>query len=246
MSVFRVNPPIFAFDFSLNKPALSAYVESELSFHVFPMNMDSKSEEMLCDAGCEVINRGWGKIHDEAPNSHELIVKHVERAYSLATIIIEKMVEILHRHYSVDEIRNVVPESYVINEGLAFAANGDAALDLSGYKYIFMMKMMEYGFKNFYTYQPTSIKSVAGCAKRGEGKTKDRMIEAFRQDNLIMNKFKEVILNSPDDLKKKTAYVECVDDIADSYWNLITFMKRDGKSILSSCISSSTNSDLEK
>lgn len=212
---------IFAFDFSLNKPAMTVLIDDKVDFYVFPMCMDSASEKALEDAGVHVLNRNLPRVHDISRDGNELIVNHTVRATALANMILDTILDICKNN-------KIMKDGAIIaNEGFSFGSKGDAMLDLSGYKYILMEKFLEKGFRRFKTYPPITIKSVAGCAKKGEGKTKDRMIESFRQNAQHSHPFIDAMRNRPDDLKKKTAWVECIDDIVDSYWNLMTVLRKE-------------------
>ena len=65
-----------------------------------------------------------------------------------------------------------------------------------------------------------TIKKTAGCSKRGLGK--DAMIEAFSMEPEGTHRIINILRQDPQLLKKKTNYVQCMDDIADSYWCLKT------------------------
>jgi hypothetical protein len=160
-----------------------------------------------------IHNRNLEKIKEKSLDQHELILEHTHRAIDLSNIILDLIDYLVHEN-------NIDKDDVIIaNEGFAFSAKGDAALQLAGYKYISMERLIDRGYKNLKTYSPITIKKTAGCSKKGLGK--DAMIEAMsRQDDdhhLI-----SILKNDPDYLKKKSNYVLCMDDIADSYWNLKT------------------------
>ena len=106
----------------------------------------------------------------------------------------------------------------------------DAALDLSGYKYILMHAFMSKGFTEFRTYSPITIKATAGCAKRGS--KKEDMITRLGEENNDLHLFIHTIWGHSEILKKKTAYVNCVDDLADAYWCLKTTAKKENISCI--------------
>mgnify|MGYP002508152994 CR=1 FL=1 len=124
------------------------------------------------------------------------------------------------------EKNNLTPnEAIISNEGFAFAAKGDAALDLSGYKYILMHAFMSKGFKKFKTYSPITIKSTAGCAKKGS--KKEDMINKLSEEHQDLHLFIHTVASHPELLKKKTAFINCVDDLTDAYWCLKTTVKKE-------------------
>ena len=206
--------PIFAFDFSCNKPAMTCLVNGKINIYVWPSDIDDKSMERLSDCGIFVHNRGLSHIKDHNLNQHELIIEHMNRSTSLADMITSTILDILNRNGMSEN------DAVIANEGFAFSAKGDAALDLSGYKYILMDRLMKAGFKKFRTYSPITIKKTAGCSKKGLGK--DAMIEAFGREPEETHMIVNVLNNDPQLLKKKTNYILCMDDIADSYWCLKT------------------------
>lgn len=206
--------PIFAFDFSCNKPAMTCMIDDTIEIYVWPSDIDKTSCERLDDCGIHVYDRKLDKIKDKEFTQHELILEHMKRSTELADTITKKICEIIHgTNYNIES-------TIISNEGFAFSAKGDAALDLSGYKYILMDRLMQAGFKNFRTYSPITIKKTAGCSKRGLGK--DSMIEAFGKEPDSTHKIVEILKQNPQLLKKKTKYIMCMDDIADSYWCLKT------------------------
>lgn len=211
--------PIFAFDFSMNKPAMACLIENELSFYTWPLTIDKVAYEKLNSCDVEVIDRKLEPIKDKMYDESELIIEHVTRSTELAKMIVKTMMKILRPYkFNLDDV-------IVANEGFAFAAKGDAVLDLSGYKYILMKELIDNGFKNFKTYSPISIKSTAGCAKKGM--KKDDMIAALGNEDNDLHLFIHTIGGHNEILKKKTSYVMCVDDLTDAYWCLKTVVKKE-------------------
>lgn len=211
--------PIFAFDFSMNKPAMACLIENELSFYIWPLSIDKVAQEKLDSCDINIVNRKLNPIKDKSLNESELIIEHVTRSTNLAKLIVGTILKIIRPYnYNIDDI-------IIANEGFAFAAKGDAALDLSGYKYILMKELIDNGFSNFKTYSPITIKSTAGCAKKGM--KKDDMITALGNEDNDLHLFIHTIRDHNDILKKKTSYVMCVDDLADAYWCLKTVVKKE-------------------
>ena len=207
---------IFAFDFSCNKPAMTSYINDVVDFYVWPSDIDDKSYDRLTSCGVNVFNRNLGTIKEKSLNQHELILEHVDRAINLSEIILQTIDKLV-------EDNNIKKDDVVIaNEGFAFSAKGDAALQLAGYKYILMEALKNHGYKNLKTYSPITIKKTADCSKKGLGK--DAMIEAMGRQ-IVDHHPISVLHDNQDYLKKKSNYVLCMDDIADSFWNLKTCMK---------------------
>ena len=205
----------------MNKPAMSALINGKLSFHVWAASIDRKSMEILEDCGISVIDRGLPKMKDGMFDEHELILEHIRRSESLADMILSTIRDLLEKESPDTPYEDVI----ISNEGFAFSAKGDAALDLSGYKYILMHTLISAGFRNFRTFSPITLKKTAGCSKKGLGK--DDMIMALAKEDKGLHPFIDIIRESPNLLKKKTAFVTCADDIADSYWCLKTTMEKE-------------------
>lgn len=211
--------PIFAFDFSMNKPAMCCLVENKVLFYTWPLKVDKVTYEKLTSCDVIVFDRELEPIKDKSLDESQLILEHVTRASNLAKLIVDTIFEILKPYnYNINDI-------IIANEGFAFAAKGDAALDLSGYKYILMKELIENGFKKFVTYSPITIKSTAGCAKKGM--SKDDMITALGKENNDLHLFIHTIWGHNEILRKKTSYVQCVDDLTDAYWCLKTVVKKE-------------------
>jgi hypothetical protein len=215
-----LHTPIIAFDFSMNKPAMASFIDNKLELYIFPSNIDSKSESVLTNAGVTVVSRNLEKMHNKGLNEHELILKHVTRASNLADLII-KHIKVILEKYNVTDYSSVI----IANEGFAFSSNGNATLDLSGYKYILMYKLMLEGFNKFKTYAPVAIKSTAGCAKRGMGK--NDMIEQMGNENQDLHLMIYLLAHNPQAMKKKANYVTGTDDLADAFWCLKTVVKKE-------------------
>ena len=207
---------IFAFDFSCNKPAMTSYINGVIDFYVWPSDIDDKSYDRLTSCDVNILNRKLCHIKEKSLNQHELILEHVNRAINLSEIILQTIDDLVsNNNLSKDDV-------VIANEGFAFSAKGDAALQLSGYKYVLMEALIKHGYTNLKTYSPITIKKTAECSKKGLGKY--AMIEAMaRQD--IDNHLIKILHDDPDYLKKKSNYVLCMDDIADSFWNMKTCMK---------------------
>lgn len=219
MSSFMSTPAIFAFDFSMNKPAMCCLVRNKIEFYTWPSLIDDYTYNALTKCDVKTFNRNLSPIKNKSLNENELICEHVTRSVNLAGMIVNTVVEILEKN-------SLTPKDAIIsNEGFAFAAKGDAALDLSGYKYILMHAFMAKGFTEFRTYSPITIKSTAGCAKKGS--KKEDMINKLAEENQDLHLFIHTVAGHTEILKKKTAYVNCVDDLTDAYWCLKTTVKKE-------------------
>lgn len=206
------NINLIALDFSMNKPAMSAYINNELYFYVWPLNIDSKSESLLKENNVNVCNRHLGPV--ESKDSTIMTQIHIKRAIELSSIIIRDIKSLIY-------LAHPSTETYLASEGLSFGSTGDAALNLAMYKAILLSDIAQkLNIWNFFTYAPITIKSTAGCAKQKENK-KENMIDAFRNE-IPMHQLMSTIKNNPDSLKKKINYITTIDDIVDSYFCLKT------------------------
>lgn len=215
--------PVIAFDFSMNKPAMCSLIDNKLDFFVWPTKMDEQSALKLEDCGVKVIVRNLNSMSDKEFDESSLICEHVTRAANLADLIVLTIKEILAKH-------NIQESEYskviIANEGFAFGAKGDAVLDLSGYKYILMLKLHDAGFRTFKTYSPLTLKATAGCNKK-DCRGKENMISMLGKEVSGMHTFIDIIKDSPELLRKKTNYIQCVDDICDAYWCMKTVVKKE-------------------
>ena len=199
-------------DFSLNKPALSIEIDNKLNFFFFPLEYNEKKLPLLTECGINVYNRE--RICKLESDSTKQMKYHLLSAISLSELIVEKIKPILNPNY----------KTIFSSEGLSFGSIGDASLQLSGYKYIFLSKILEICEpENILTYAPITIKKTAGCSKRGTNKLD--VINSFIENGpnvLIRSKMKEQ--NTP--LKLKVNWIPGIDDIVDSWWCLETLKQK--------------------
>ena len=210
--------PIIAFDFSCSKPALCSYIDGNIEYAVFPASIDGISKSKLENASINIYDRGLEPLSKNGTlSSSEIIKEQVIRAANLADMITNYCIKILKE-------KGYKPADCIIaHEGLSFGSTGNAVLDLSGYKYVLMYRMMQSGFERFATYAPITIKKTAGCSKKGAGK--EDMIQAAGKN--AEHPFNRIISESPMELKKKTAWVSCVDDLCDAYWCMKTCIEKE-------------------
>lgn len=214
---------IFAFDFSMSKPAMCYYYKNKIHFWCFPMKIDEKSLDILRASNINVINRNLPSIDKKTFDSHTLVKEHINRANNLSNIIVNTINDIIKKN-------NIKKENVIIaTEGLSFASKGDAMLDLSGYKYVLLSKISELNINNIFTYSPITIKNVAGCSKK-DNKGKLPMIEKIKEEK-SNHIFITNLKNQPEMLKKKTSFVQCVDDLVDAYWCLKTVIIKENLNI---------------
>lgn len=213
---------IFSFDFSMSKPAMCLYDTEErfVDFYCWPSHIDEKTENILKSVNVSVYNRKRPPISKKTLNNNEMVLEHVMRASELSKLITNKIMDII-KEKSIN-----ISDAYIITEGLSFGSTGDAALDLSGYKYTMLTSLYDLGVRHIFTYPPISIKSIAGCAKKGMS-SKTKMIDAIKGENPNIHQLIKTIIMAEDKLKKKTAFVDVIDDLVDSYWALKTFIAKE-------------------
>lgn len=210
---------IISFDFSINKPAMCIYHNNKLYFYTWPLNIDNKSIEILKQCDVNVYNRNLQPINKKQYDSNSLVYEHVKRSSLLTNLIINDIMSFIKFH-NIDK-NNII----ISSEGLSYASNGDATLNLAAYKQVLLTKLYENNLVNIKTYSPITIKATAGKSKKGEG-SKTSMIDAIKEEEKN-HKFIEILSTNDNLLKKKTAYIQTVDDLVDAYWCLKTTLKKE-------------------
>lgn len=218
------NKTIFAFDFSINKPAMCIYHENKIYFYTWPLKIDEKSENMLKECNINIINRHLESIDKKKYDSNSLVLEHTKRCSDLTNMILNTILNFI------TEMKININDVIISSEGLSYGSNGDATLNLAAYKQTLLVKLYENSLTNIKTYSPITIKSTAGKSKKGEG-SKTSMIDALKSENKSIHKFIEILVDEPDKLKKKTAFVQTVDDLVDAYWCLKTTIKKENLEI---------------
>lgn len=211
------------FDFSMNKPAATILYEQQFYHLIWPSDLSEKHVQIYKDHDVYCFSRGLGPVSTKEKNS-QIVLEHTIRSTELAQRIIDTLDFVL-------EIKlNVICDTpiYISSEGLSYGSTGDAALNLATYKGVLLSKLYErYGQRLYglYTYSPITLKATAGCAGKNKQTSKTPMIDAFMKEP-VNNKFHNGLIAG--DFINKTAYIHCVDDIVDSYWALITMIKKEG------------------
>lgn len=226
-----MHQPIIAFDFSMNKPAMCCLIDNTIEFFIWPAKLDKHALAKLTDCGIHVKVRELDAMSDDKYDECTLICEHVTRAAALADMIIESIKRVLSEHcVSNSDYANII----IANEGFAFGAKGDAVLDLSGYKYVLMLKLYDAGFRKFKTYSPFTLKATAGCSKK-DCRGKENMILMLGKEPTGLHTFIDIIGGSPELLRKKVNFITGVDDIADAYWCMKTVVKKEKINCIVAC-----------
>ena len=213
---------IFAFDFSINKPAMCAYINNKIYFYCWPLNIDSKTEEHIEYCNVIVRNRNLSAIDKKKFDSNSLTLEHIKRSNQLVKMIIDDIKQlILDNNINVNDI-------IVSSEGLSYGSKGDAMLNLAAYKQVFLNEIYNLGITNIKTYSPITIKKIAKCSGK-EMQGKDKMINAILNIDGIGTEhvFIKMLKGNPNFLKKKTAYMPTIDDLVDAYWCFKTTLEKE-------------------
>lgn len=207
------NPILIGMDFSVCKPAVTVLINDECKYFGWPYKLPPKVVNLYRNSGVIITDRT-----DYRAKSTDLSDKmnyEVKNSAYLADLMVETLKTYLTN------------DTYVAFEGLSYGSGGNSGLQLSGYKYLLMDRLSRYvPYDNMFTYSPLTIKSVAGCAKKGMGK--NEMIEAFIKDSKESH-LKSSLISEKSSFKKKNSnnWVDHLDDIVDSYWALITLMTKE-------------------
>lgn len=190
------------FDYSIKKTACTVIDNGEIFHYCWPVNVSDKSISMLKSAG--VIAIPYKSVKSSTGYS-DLMRDVLTNSENISKLICDTL-----EHHLIKD--NVV----IAQEGFSYNSKGSSMLDLAGGKYILMHYLSDYiPMNKMYTYAPITVKKTAKCAKKGMGK--EDMILAFSREKINSN-FHKILVEEPNTLIKKTNFVECVDDIVDSYW----------------------------
>jgi hypothetical protein len=204
---------IIGFDFSINKSAACVLSNNKYYFYSWPYKLRFDYEELYKKSNVNIINRLDDKDKGETLSSK--MIYEVKNAYYLANLITET----LKCYLNID--------TYLAFEGLAYASTGDVVLQLGGYKYMLMHSLSKLvPYENMFTYSPITVKSIAGCAKRGMGK--NEMINKFVEIGPKC-KFRMSLFEFPEKFHKKggITWIDNVDDLVDSYFVLETLRQKE-------------------
>ena len=199
---------LIGFDFSINKPAACIFNGKDYIFMSWPYNQSDKNIKSFKDAGVQIIERTDNK--DKGENITDKIRYEVENSQYLSYLILESV----HPYLDEDTILGF--------EGLSYGSSGANGIQLGAYKYMLMDRLNRYiPLNQMYTYSPITIKSIAGCAKKGMGKSE--MIEAFIK-NSSYSELKNSLINNRQQFRKKgdRSWIDHLDDLIDAYWSIET------------------------
>lgn len=214
-----------SFDFSINKPAATLYYHGKFYFWFWPLNLLKKHCDTYAKFNVNVTSRNLENIDTKKTKTSQLTLIHTIRSTDLANLIISQIDEFIESEFGYKPTDSY--DLYVCSEGLSYASKGDATLNLATYKGVLLSKIYEHyrdNLKRIFTYAPTTIKSVAGCATKEKRGDKTAMIKAFIAEPLN-NVFRTAVADGS--LIAKTNYVDGIDDIVDSYWAMKTMLNKE-------------------
>lgn len=204
---------IIGIDFSINKPA--ATIQTDINRHIhfiWPFEMKLALRELYNKYNVNVIDRN--DIKEKNISNTIQMQYQVQNSIYIASLITESLKPYLNNN------------TFISFEGFSYASGGNVAIQLGAYKYILMDRLSKYvPFENMYTYSPQTLKSIAGCASKGSKKSD--VIDAFRLT--CHSDFAIALKDDTFKTKKAKNWEVCVDDIADSFWALKSFLAKDFK-----------------
>jgi hypothetical protein len=204
-------------DFSINKPAVCIFDGSRYYFMSWPYDPQHKLKKLYEGSGVNIINRDDDKVKGD--NISSKMRYEVKNSRYLADLMFFSWAQWL------------TEDTYIGFEGLSYASSGDVVLQLGGYKYMLMDKLSQkVPLDRMFTYSPITVKSTAGCAKKGMGKTE--MIHAFMSSD-IESDFKSALNSNTEKYMKKggKSFIDHVDDLVDAFFVLQTMMIKENIAI---------------
>jgi len=209
---------LIGFDFSINKSAACVFHNNEYIFYGWPYNLKQEFSNLFNESGVNIIERTDDK--EKGDNISMKMRYEIKNSVYLAKLITSSLQFYLNRN------------TYLAFEGLSYASSGDVVLQLSSYKYMLMNELSQYiPLENMFTYSPITVKSTAGCAKKGMGKME--MINTFISNHEIDAVFRFNLLNKSEQFQiigkrnKKMSWIPLVDDLVDAYFVLQTLKKKE-------------------
>lgn len=204
---------LIGIDFSLVKPAATVYSENKYLFFAWPSSLNQKYIELYKNSGVTIISRDMNK------EDKDLSIKmrsEIQNSEYLSNLIIDTLKEFINKN------------TYIAIEGLSYGSKGDVILQLSSYKHLLMYKLSKIlPLENLFTYSPMTIKSIAGCAKKGMNKK--NLISEFIINGPV-SKFRLSLYEKRYLFMKRGGnnWIDLVDDLVDSYFTLKTLRLKEG------------------
>lgn len=227
---------IIGLDYSINSPGICALNERGLHFGTLARNG-------VCSAEFKDTLNSYN-VHTFDLDKYKAIGNTVDDSQGFTSDAIQQANAVSEMCKGFVGYEDNRQNNIIVFEGFSFGSKGNRLAQLAGYQYIARAQLIKDFSKpeNLYVYAPQSVKSVAGAAKRGEGKV--GMIQRFidhedKLPGLDEHPFYiEVCKNQESLLRKKPTkrkpigdWVKPVDDIIDSYWILYTYIQKNNVSL---------------
>lgn len=199
---------IIGIDFSISKPAVCIYSNNEYIFYIWPKDIKEKNKKLLENAGVNVAERSHVMISD-------LTRSDIVNSDILSHMIINTLTEYLDEN------------TLISCEGTSFGSRGNMMISIVVWKHILLHKLSKLiPVENIFSYSPITVKSTAGCAKKGSKKFD--MINAFIEQGPEC-KLRNILRENRNDYLKKNScnYVDGLDDCIDSYFILETLRRKE-------------------
>jgi hypothetical protein len=211
-------------DFSLNSPAFCSYDTDSKKFKWSSLTRSDRSEDSLKKSKDKPFS-----ILGEIPDFNLIFLnKRIlpEEYTEKERVKIDYFQELVNSFWV--EISNEVQKHSEIifaMEGLSFASNGNALIDISMATALIRKKIVDsVGSENFYVYSPTSIKKFA---KKGNAK-KDELYNAVLERDIPETNFSvltNVLSQNKENWITKSGNVnKPLDDIIDATWICLFLM----------------------
>lgn len=222
---------IIGIDYSINSPGLCILNKDGLHFGTLART-NVASQEFF-----DVLERH--KVWTSPQLKYSAISNSTLDAQGFTIDAIKQATELVVMCKRINQGKSDIKDNVAVFEGFSFGSKGNRLAQLAGYQYVARADMISnlIDYENLFVYSPQSIKSIAGAAKRGEGKK--GMIQQFiehedKLPGLIDHPFyKEMAKDETSIFRKKGTkrkpigdWIKPVDDIIDAYWIVQTYFKK--------------------
>ena len=205
-----MNQIIISCDFSMSSPGISILSENKYEFYVFPTDkLSTEIQRIYKESKINVVMQNF-----KVSKQKDLSCKE-RQDYARIIYLSNLIYQTLLKKYTKEQIRDCI----LLFEGSSYGS-GSNSLIMLGTARFFMFHLFEVKIENIFLYSPMTIKSIAGCSKKGmTGKL--NMVNSFLY-SYDLNEIKENLGL----FIKKDKVIFGLDDIADSYWLLKTHIQK--------------------
>jgi hypothetical protein len=222
---------IVGIDYSINSPGICILNDDGIHFGTLARNHVAKPEFFETLRNYDVHT--WDHARYKAIGNSTLDAQGFTNDAMKQAIALSEMCK------TINQGKGDIDKNVAIFEGFSFGSKGNRLAQLAGYQYVARAQLIQtlINHDKLYVYAPQSVKSVAGAAKRGEGKV--GMVQRFieHEDKLpgLENHpfYIEMAKNEDSLLRKKPTkrkpigdWCKPTDDIIDAYWIVYTYLKK--------------------